>query len=109
MTEPYLPTGYIVYQGTDRDDGTIIPIAFFFVGITEMLAVKEFAQRKGLTGFNKISPTMNLIPTAPNASSPQSCPIHGSGAWIKPNKFKGSHKFYCAYKLDNGGYCGQKI
>lgn len=108
----YKPRGFVVLY-RELNSKEYQKIYLEFDGIGELKSLSEWRKEKGFSySPPQLSPTDFYAPGRPaqvNGQLPPPCPEHGAGRWIKPNKGRGKHKFYCAYQLEEGGYCGKKI
>ena len=94
----------------DDKEGNVIQVDFFFFSLEEFQGIVR--RIKSQPGWNFQNPTrqangrIDLIPKADDF--PYNCPIHQNQN-IQPNRKNGDHTHYCAVKIGNNKWCGEKI
>ena len=108
----YRPGGKVVVYKLYPDIGPL-EVHFKFEGPEEYKGLMEFIRERGFSATPPAIKVADIYRTAAQTGSASfthhGCSDHGNGPWIKPNKGRGKHRFYCAYQLEEGGYCGKKI
>jgi hypothetical protein len=108
----YDPRGFIKMYRKQNIEG-VQEIYFKFDGPDDFAELKIFAKEKGFTCQPPTLKPTDVYMTADKQTEYQTpnppCPKHGAGRWVMPNKGRGKHKFYCAFKIGEGEYCGEKI